>query len=140
MSVARVRSCSSRASVSWTSCQDTVFITSVIITPRSSKPLRKNWIDGTGHAAKPRAGVRRRTGGDSLRSDRRASKEAFFCSSGSEGVEAAIKFAKMHTKRDGLLHAKGAFHGITCGRSFAIRSLCGCPQRQRQGSAASSPS
>src|SRR5438105_2497067 len=42
-------------------------------------------------------------------------KKAFFCSSGSEGVEAAIKFTRGHTKRSGLLYADGAFHGLTCG-------------------------
>jgi ornithine--oxo-acid transaminase len=42
-------------------------------------------------------------------------KKVFFCSSGSEGVEAAIKFARAHTKRNGLLYADGAFHGLTCG-------------------------
>jgi ornithine--oxo-acid transaminase len=42
-------------------------------------------------------------------------RKAFFCSSGSEGVEAAIKFAKAHTKRTDLLHAQGSFHGLTCG-------------------------
>lgn len=42
-------------------------------------------------------------------------KKAFFCSSGSEGVEAAIKFARAHTRRNGLLYAEGAFHGLTCG-------------------------
>src|SRR5215469_13586275 len=31
---------------------------------------------------------------------------AFFCSSGSEAVEAAIKFARSHTRRDGLLYAE----------------------------------
>jgi ornithine--oxo-acid transaminase len=41
--------------------------------------------------------------------------KAFFCSSGSEGVEAAIKFARAHTGRTGLLYADGAFHGLTCG-------------------------
>ncbi|MGA2184166.1 MAG: aspartate aminotransferase family protein [Bryobacteraceae bacterium] len=41
--------------------------------------------------------------------------KAFFCSSGSEGVEAAIKFARAHTRRTGLLYAEGAFHGLTCG-------------------------
>ena len=40
---------------------------------------------------------------------------AFFCSSGSEGVEAAIKFSRATTKRDGLLFCEGAFHGLTCG-------------------------
>jgi ornithine--oxo-acid transaminase len=42
-------------------------------------------------------------------------KKVFFCSSGSEGVEAAIKFAGAHTRRNGLLYAEGAFHGLTCG-------------------------
>ena len=42
-------------------------------------------------------------------------KKVFFCSSGSEGVEAAIKFSRAHTKRNGLLYAEGAFHGLTCG-------------------------
>ena len=41
--------------------------------------------------------------------------KVFFCSSGSEGVEAAIKFARVHTGRSGLLYASGAFHGLTCG-------------------------
>ncbi len=41
--------------------------------------------------------------------------KAFFCSSGSEGVEAAIKFARARTRRSGLLYAEGAFHGLTTG-------------------------
>jgi ornithine--oxo-acid transaminase len=41
--------------------------------------------------------------------------KAFFCSSGSEGLEAAIKFARATTKRDSLLYCEGAFHGLTCG-------------------------
>lgn len=41
--------------------------------------------------------------------------KVFFGSSGSEGVEAAIKFARAHTGRTGLLYADGAFHGLTCG-------------------------
>jgi ornithine--oxo-acid transaminase len=42
-------------------------------------------------------------------------RRAFFCSSGSEGVEAAIKFARAYTGRTGLIYAQGAFHGLTCG-------------------------
>jgi len=42
-------------------------------------------------------------------------QRAFFCSSGSEGVEAAIKFARAHTRRAGILSAEHAFHGLTCG-------------------------
>jgi ornithine--oxo-acid transaminase len=42
-------------------------------------------------------------------------KKIFFCSSGSEGVEAAIKFSRARTGRNGLIYASGAFHGLTCG-------------------------
>ena len=42
-------------------------------------------------------------------------KKAHFTSSGSEGVEAAIKFARARTRREGLVYAEGAFHGLTCG-------------------------
>jgi ornithine--oxo-acid transaminase len=42
-------------------------------------------------------------------------RKVFFCSSGSEGVEAAIKFARVTTGRAGLLCAKNGFHGLTAG-------------------------
>lgn len=42
-------------------------------------------------------------------------RKAFFASSGSEGVEAAIKFSRATTGRAGLLYTTGAFHGLTCG-------------------------
>ncbi len=41
--------------------------------------------------------------------------KVFFCSSGSEGIEAAIKFARARTRRRALLSCAGAFHGLTCG-------------------------
>jgi ornithine--oxo-acid transaminase len=41
--------------------------------------------------------------------------KVFFASSGSEGVETAIKFARAHTGRVGLLSCDRAFHGLTCG-------------------------
>ena len=41
--------------------------------------------------------------------------KVFFASSGSEGVEASIKFSRAHTGRTGMLYAKSAFHGLTCG-------------------------
>jgi ornithine--oxo-acid transaminase len=41
--------------------------------------------------------------------------KVFFGSSGSEGVEAAIKFSRAHTGRTGLLYTSGGFHGLTCG-------------------------
>jgi len=39
----------------------------------------------------------------------------YFCSSGSEGIESAIKFARAATGRAGLLYTEHAFHGLTCG-------------------------
>jgi 4-aminobutyrate aminotransferase-like enzyme len=39
----------------------------------------------------------------------------FFTNSGTEGVEAAIKFAKCATGRPALLYAPKAFHGLTSG-------------------------
>jgi ornithine--oxo-acid transaminase len=42
-------------------------------------------------------------------------EKVYFCSSGSEGVETVIKFARLFTKRTGLLYCQGAFHGLTCG-------------------------
>jgi ornithine--oxo-acid transaminase len=42
-------------------------------------------------------------------------QKAFFCSSGSEGIEAVIKFARACTGRVGMVYAAGAFHGLTCG-------------------------
>ena len=41
--------------------------------------------------------------------------KAFFCNSGTEAVEAAIKFSRNATGRAGLLYCEGAFHGLTCG-------------------------
>lgn len=39
----------------------------------------------------------------------------FFTSTGSEGVESSIKFARAYTKRDGILYSNGGFHGLTYG-------------------------
>jgi ornithine--oxo-acid transaminase len=41
--------------------------------------------------------------------------KVFFASSGSEGVETAIKFARAYTGRVGILSIDRAFHGLTCG-------------------------
>lgn len=39
----------------------------------------------------------------------------FFCNSGTEAVEAAIKFARYTTKRSRILYCSHAFHGLTLG-------------------------
>ena len=40
---------------------------------------------------------------------------AFFDSSGSEGIETVLKFARAHTRRSAILYAAGGFHGLTYG-------------------------
>lgn len=42
-------------------------------------------------------------------------EKVFFTSSGSEGVESAIKFARAFTRRPAILYAEGGFHGLTYG-------------------------
>jgi ornithine--oxo-acid transaminase len=42
-------------------------------------------------------------------------QKAFFCSSGSEAVEASLKFARAATGRDRIVYCDHAFHGLTYG-------------------------
>ena len=42
-------------------------------------------------------------------------KRVFFCNSGAEAVESAIKFARQATKRAGIVYAEHAFHGLSTG-------------------------
>jgi 4-aminobutyrate aminotransferase len=42
-------------------------------------------------------------------------KRVYFCNSGTEAIEAAIKLARYHTKRDKLIAFYGGFHGRTMG-------------------------
>jgi 4-aminobutyrate aminotransferase len=56
-------------------------------------------------------------------------KRVFFTNSGTEAVEAAIKLAKYHTKRDKLICFEGAFHGRTMG----ALSLTASKATQRKG-------
>jgi acetylornithine/succinyldiaminopimelate/putrescine aminotransferase len=40
---------------------------------------------------------------------------AFFCNSGAEAVESAIKFARQATRRSGIVYAEHGFHGLSTG-------------------------
>jgi acetylornithine/succinyldiaminopimelate/putrescine aminotransferase len=42
-------------------------------------------------------------------------KRVFFCNSGAEAVESAIKFARQATKRARIVYAEHAFHGLSTG-------------------------
>jgi acetylornithine/N-succinyldiaminopimelate aminotransferase len=51
----------------------------------------------------------------SLLSDRFGGARAFFCNSGAEAVEAALKYARKATGRPGIVAVEGSFHGRTLG-------------------------
>jgi len=42
-------------------------------------------------------------------------QKSFFCNSGAEAVEGALKLARLHTGRPGIVAAEGGFHGKTLG-------------------------
>jgi len=44
----------------------------------------------------------------------------YFCNSGTESVEAALKFARAATGRDRICHMKGGWHGLTLGSLSAM--------------------
>ena len=56
-------------------------------------------------------------------------KKVFFCNSGTEAVEGAIKLARYATKRDKLIAFYGCFHG----RSIGSLSLTASKNTQRKG-------
>ena len=51
----------------------------------------------------------------SLLSDRFGGAQAFFCNSGAEAIEAALKYARKATGRTGVVALDGGFHGRTLG-------------------------
>ena len=57
-------------------------------------------------------------------------EKLFFCNSGAEAVEAAMKFSRAATGRTRIVHCEHAFHGL----SYGAMSLCGDRQfRERFG-------
>jgi acetylornithine aminotransferase len=53
--------------------------------------------------------------------------QAFFCNSGTEAIEAALKYARKATGRPGLVALEGSFHGRTMG----ALSITGQPTKRR---------
>ena len=51
----------------------------------------------------------------SLLSDRSGGAQAFFCNSGAEAIEAALKYARKATGKAGIVALEGGFHGRTLG-------------------------
>ena len=56
-------------------------------------------------------------------------KKVFFCNSGAEAVEAALKLARWHTRRSRVVAFFGAFHG----RTYGAMSLSGSKLAHRRG-------
>jgi 4-aminobutyrate aminotransferase len=56
-------------------------------------------------------------------------KRVFFTNSGAEAIEAALKLARRHTRRNRALSFLGAFHG----RTYGAMSLSGSKPMQRRG-------
>jgi acetylornithine/N-succinyldiaminopimelate aminotransferase len=59
-------------------------------------------------------------------SDRFGGAQAFFCNSGAEAIEAAIKYARRTTGKPGIVALEGSFHGRTLG----ALSVTGQPAKQ----------
>ena len=69
-------------------------------------------------------------------SERFGGAEAFFCNSGAEAVEAALKYARKATGRQAVLALEGSFHGRTLGasrRHWAAREASGLRAAARAG-------
>jgi acetylornithine/N-succinyldiaminopimelate aminotransferase len=60
-------------------------------------------------------------------SDRFGGAQAFFCNSGAEAIEAALKYARKATGKPGVVALEGSFHG----RTFGALSATGQPAKRR---------
>lgn len=58
-----------------------------------------------------------------------SAKKVFFCNSGAEAIEAALKLARWHTERSRVIAFFGAFHG----RTYGAMSLSGSKLAHRRG-------
>ncbi|HKG11421.1 MAG TPA: acetylornithine/succinylornithine family transaminase [Gaiellaceae bacterium] len=60
-------------------------------------------------------------------SDRFGGAQAFFCNSGAEAIEAALKYARKATGKPGVVALEGSFHG----RTFGALAATGQPAKRR---------
>src|SRR4029078_11414408 len=61
-----------------------------------------------------------------LLSARFGGAQAFFCNSGAEAIEAALKYARKATGKTGVVAVEGSFHG----RTFGALSVTGQPAKR----------
>src|SRR5262249_42862943 len=62
-----------------------------------------------------------------LLSERFGGAQAFFCNSGTEAIETAIKYARKATGKPGIVSLEGSFHGRTTG----ARAATGQPAKRQ---------
>jgi len=72
---------------------------------------------GPADAAKPRSRLAGELAAELCRLAGGGVEKAYFCSSGSEGVETVIKFARLFTRELACSTAL-SIHGLTCGRAL----------------------
>ena len=79
------------------------------VTAAAHAQLDRLWHVSNLYWTQPMAGLARRL------SERFGGAQAFFCNSGAESVEAALKYAREATGRAGIVALEGSFHGRTLG-------------------------
>ncbi len=75
----------------------------------AQEQLDRLWHTSNLYWTEPMAGLAERL------STRFGGAQAFFCNSGAEAIEAALKYARKATGRPGLVALEGSFHGRTLG-------------------------
>jgi acetylornithine/N-succinyldiaminopimelate aminotransferase len=75
----------------------------------AQEQLNRLWHTSNLYWTEPMAGLAARL------SERFGGAQAFFCNSGAESVESALKYARKATGRPGIVALEGSFHGRTLG-------------------------
>ena len=85
---------------------------------RSRPPTSSSTASGTRRTSTGRS---RCCGSPALLAERLRRRQAFFCNSGAEANEAALKIARKATGRTRIVALEGGFHGRTLGRALGDR-------------------